>query len=75
MVPNSFEGILFKIEIYMIQTSIAYLRRQKLRDHENFHHILAYGDLKNNQFSRWRENDDSSMNRGITLSKFTRGRY
>jgi hypothetical protein len=70
MVPNSFEGVLFKSRnLYDTKLQVAYLRRQKLRDHENFHHILAYGDLENNQFSRWRENDDSSMNRGITLSK------
>ena len=70
MVPNAFEGVLFKSrKLQNTKLQVAYLRREKLRDHENFHHILAYGDSTSDPSNRWRENDDGSMNRGIGLSE------
>jgi len=70
MVPNAFEGVMFRSrKIYNTKLQIAYLRKQKLRDHENFHHLLAYGDATKDPANIWRENDDSSMNRGLVVSK------
>jgi len=70
MIPNAFEGVLFKSRnIFNTRLQVAYLTKQKLRDHENFHHLLAYEDIEDDIANQWRENDDSSMNRGITLSE------
>jgi len=70
MIPNTFEGIYFKsrsIPKTTIQT--AYLSKQKLRDHSNFHHLFAYGDNPNDSYGKWKENDDGAMHKGITVSK------
>jgi len=70
MIPNSFEGAYTKIgAIPKTKIQLAYITRQKLRDHESFHHVLAYGDNPNDTYSKWSENDDGGMHRGLTLSK------
>jgi len=70
MIPNSFQGAYAKIgAIPKTKIQMAYITEQKLRDHDSFHHVLAYGDNPNDNNSRWSENDDSSMHRGLTLSK------
>ncbi|SFV60964.1 hypothetical protein MNB_SV-13-1372 [hydrothermal vent metagenome] len=70
MIPNTFEGITLHSKI-IANTSfkMAYLTKQKLRDHNHFHHLLAYGDTKNDPYAKYKENDDSAMHRGLTLSK------
>ena len=70
MIPNSFEGISFN-SVYIPSTKIkmAFLTKQKLRDHSTFHHILAYGDNPNDDYTKWSENDDGAMHRGLTLSR------
>ncbi len=70
MIPNTFEGIYYK-NLSLPKTSIktAFLQKQKLRDHTRFHHILAYGDDPTDSYSKWTQNDDSAMHRGLTLSK------
>jgi len=70
MIPNSFEGIHLSSWAFpktKIQT--AYITKQKLRDHEFFHHVLAYDSSQEDSYSQWRENDDGAMHRGLTLSK------
>lgn len=70
MIPNAFEGFSLETEaIPNTQLKIEYLLRQKLRDHADFHHLLAYGDDASDKFSKWDENDDSGMHQGLTLSK------
>lgn len=70
MIPNAFEGVALKSEkIYNTKLQLAYLTKQKLRDHENFHHLLAYKDSRDDSADIWKENDDSSMNRTILLSE------
>ena len=70
MVPNTFEGItLHSRDIPFLSVKAAYFTRQKLRDHESFHHLLAYGDDPAILGTRWSENDDSAMHQGLTLSK------
>ncbi|MBD3792316.1 MAG: hypothetical protein IE918_09290 [Campylobacterales bacterium] len=69
MIPNTFEGLTVTIDD-MLGTyfEIGYLTKQKLRDHQTFHHLLAYGDDPEDPYSSYRENDDSAMHRGLTLS-------
>ncbi|CAA6807095.1 MAG: Unknown protein [uncultured Sulfurovum sp.] len=69
MIPNTFEGITWAsnaISNHKLWTG--YLVKQKLRDHNDFHHLFAYDDGAG-EYDKWRENDDTAMHRGITLSK------
>jgi len=69
MIPNTFEGITLDSKVLPKQhIKLAYLTKQKLRDHTSFHHLFAYDD-GDSQYDKWRENDDTAMHRGITLSK------
>lgn len=70
MIPNTFEGLTLESKI-IANTSfkLAYLRKQKLRDHNNFHRLLAYGDAEDDPYAKYKENDDSAMHRGLTVSK------
>ncbi|MCH9812577.1 MAG: OprD family outer membrane porin [Epsilonproteobacteria bacterium] len=70
MIPNTFEGItFFSSSLPKTTLKTAYLTRQKLRDHSEFHHLLAYSDRLNSDYTKWQENDDAGMHRGLTLSK------
>ena len=69
MIPNTFEGITLESKILKNHTvKIGYLTQQKLRDHSSFHHLFAYDDGAG-EYDKCRENDDTAMHRGITLSK------
>lgn len=69
MIPNTFEGITLHTDVLEdYQIKAAYLRKQKLRDHTSFHHIFAYDD-GDGSYDKYRQNDDTAMHRGITLSK------
>jgi hypothetical protein len=69
MIPNTFEGITWRSKsIPNHQLWAGYLVKQKLRDHNKFHHLFAYDDGAG-EYDKWRENDDTAMHRGITLSK------
>lgn len=69
MIPNTFEGITLHSKVIPKHTiKAALLTKQKLRDHTNFHHVFAYDDGPG-EYDRWRQNDDTAMHRGITLSK------
>ena len=62
MIPNAFEGA--SLELKMSEESrlkLAYLTKQKLRDHEQFHAVLVY--------SKYDGNDDGAMHRGLTQEK------
>lgn len=73
MIPNTFEGA--TLRNYTIpDTSIllAYLTKQKLRDHSTFHHLLAVGDNPDDpedKLAVYTENDDSAMHFGLKLSE------
>ncbi|MEJ2497032.1 MAG: OprD family outer membrane porin, partial [Sulfurovaceae bacterium] len=68
MIPNSFEGLTLQTS-FLPNTDIklAYLRKEKLRDHSNFHHLFAYGD-GSGAYSQYTQNDDTAMHQGITMS-------
>jgi hypothetical protein len=69
MIPNTFEGIYSEMRPFSkTKIKMAYITKQKLRDHDSFHHILAY-DGSDEPYARWRENDDGAMHQGLTLSK------
>ena len=69
MIPNTFEGVTFSsTAIDNHKLFMGYLVKQKLRDHNEFHHLFAYDDGAG-KYDKWRENDDTAMHRGITLSK------
>ena len=71
MIPNTFEGITWESKaIAEHRFWSGYLVKQKLRDHNNFHHLFAYDDGAG-ECDKWRENDDTAMHRGITLSKLS----
>lgn len=72
MIPNTFEGVsLYSKMLPDTSLKAAYFMKQKLRDHTSFHHVLAFGDQKDDDFAKWSENDDSAMHKGITTSKLT----
>ena len=71
MIPNTFEGVtLVTKEIPQTVFKAAYLTGQKLRDHSEFHHVLAYGYVSGapaDAYTQYTENDDASMHIGLTL--------
>lgn len=70
MIPNTFEGVSF--ENYSLEDTVlklGFFKQMKLRDHSTFHHILAYGDDSSDPYSKYSQNDDSAMHRGLTISK------
>ena len=75
MIPNTFEGLtLSSTLIPDTSLKMAYLTRQKLRDHSSFHHVLAVGDDANDPYTIFTENDDSGMHFGLKKSEVqTRG--
>ncbi len=70
MIPNTFEGLtLHNHDILGSSFKMAYLTRQKLRDHSDFHHVLAAGDLDSDPYAIFSENDDAAMHFGLQKSK------
>ena len=69
MIPNTFEGVTVHSKVIPNHNLKAgYLTKQKLRDHSDFHHLFAYDDGEG-EYDKWRENDDTAMHQGITLSR------
>ncbi len=67
MIPNTFEGaVLSSKEFDKTKISLAYLTRQKLRDHSSFHDIITYGNYK--EIGAPYNNDDSASHRKLTPS-------
>ncbi len=68
MIPNTFEGItIYSHDILDSSFKMAYLTRQKLRDHSEFHNVLAAGDP--DHYPIYTENDDSAMHFGLQKTK------
>jgi len=70
MIPNTFEGLTIQSDD-MLGTSykMAYLLRQKLRDHSKFHHVLSAGNIGGEPYAVYSENDDSAMHFGLQKSE------
>lgn len=59
MIPNTFEGYAIETkEIRDTKLRAAYFTRQKLRDHRDFHSIIAFDGIL--------ENDDVAVHRGLS---------
>lgn len=70
MIPNTFEGLTFNSpSLYDTSFKMAFLTKQKLRDHSDFHHVLAVGDDVNDPYAIFTQNDDSAMHFGLSLSE------
>jgi hypothetical protein len=72
MIPNTFEGAVLTSKDLMATTiKLAYLTKQKLRDHTTFHDVITYGDDLNgdgtldSKAEAWANNDDSASHRGL----------
>jgi len=71
MIPNTFEGLTIESKnIEKTRIRAAYLKRQKLRDHDNFHSVIMYDDRDTNNKSQWGSNDDSAAHRGLSYTNF-----
>jgi hypothetical protein len=71
MIPNTFDGIVLDSHLVPhTKVRLAYLVREKLRDHTSSHALFAYGDTNatDARMPQWRENDDAVMHRGLTWS-------
>ena len=69
MIPNTFQGIYAELRPFSkTKVKMAYITKQKLRDHDSFHHVLAY-DSADEPYAQWRENDDGAMHQGLTINK------
>jgi len=63
MIPNSFDGLtLTSKDLSKTKIQLAYLAKQKLRDHTVSHDVIAYA-------SGWSQNDDSSVNKNLTVAR------
>jgi hypothetical protein len=61
MIPNTFEAVMFKNTTFpQTKFQIGYITAQKLRDHQNFHSIIAYAPRD--------ENDDSNAHKGLSVA-------
>jgi len=71
MIPNTFEGLTLNVNtLEDTEVKIAYLTKQKLRDHSSFHHVLASADItEENLENFYSQNDDSAMHIGLSQSK------
>ncbi len=68
MVPNTFDGITLNTKD-LPQTSIdlAYLDKQKLRDHTKSHDVIAFAGGSSPE--KWTQNDDSAVNKNLTVDR------
>ena len=76
MIPNTFEGYTVESHDFSKTTiKLAYLTKQKLRDHTSFHHVLARGDsTSSDPYGMYSQNDDAAMHQGLTLSKLQKAK-
>jgi len=71
MIPNTFDGVVLNTTVIPhTKTKLAYLVKQKLRDHTSAHSLLMYGDENSTSATnpQWSENDDSAMHKGLTYT-------
>jgi len=72
MVPNSFDGVVVVSKDIPDSTlKLAYLAKQKLRDHQDAHSVFMVGDANSTSgvtHPEWTQNDDSGMHKGLTYT-------
>ncbi len=68
MIPNTFEGYTLTSRYFSGTTiKLAYLTKQKLRDHTSFHDVLTFKDASGDS---WGNNDDSAINKALNYANF-----
>jgi len=72
MIPNSFDGLTTTIKSVPNHTiKLAYLAKQKLRDHTTNHSVLMYDDSDTSTVTNWNANDDAGMHKGLSYTNLT----
>ncbi len=70
MIPQTFEGVTIKNkDLPQTNLEVGYLTRQKLRDHDTFHSIIAVGD---NDQAALSYNDDYGRHQGLKIANIVR---
>lgn len=70
MIPNTFDGGVITTKLIpKTKLQVAYLAKQKLRDHTNNHSVLMYDDRDTTSFTNWNSNDDAGMHKGISYTR------
>ena len=72
MIPNSFDGItMVSKDVPKTTIKLAWLAKQKLRDHTTSHDVIAYkkDNLATDKRENWSENDDAVVNRNLTVER------
>ncbi|MFA6144965.1 MAG: OprD family outer membrane porin [Sulfuricurvum sp.] len=74
MVPNTFEAAVFENKnIPNTKIRAGYIMAQKLRDHQEFHSILAYdSSTATNMSFKVNGNDDSGVHKGLSVSNISK---
>ncbi|MFT5659962.1 MAG: hypothetical protein ACI9TV_000595 [Sulfurimonas sp.] len=68
MIPNTFDGLSATIkELPNTTIRLAYLDKQKLRDHTLSHDVIAFAG--GSSPDKWLQNDDSGVNRNLTVAR------
>lgn len=64
MVPNTFEAaVVENSDVPNTKLRAGYIKSQKLRDHQEFHSVIAYDSA-----SKVEQNDDSGVHKGLTIA-------
>jgi len=65
MIPNTFDGLTATIkDVPQTTIQLAYLAKQKLRDHTVSHDVIAFDSSDS-----WKENDDAAVNKNLTVDR------
>jgi hypothetical protein len=68
MIPNTFDGLTVDSKDFLdSHIQLAYIQRQKLRDHTSSHDVITFKDDSNES---WANNDDSAIHKGLTYANF-----
>ena len=69
MLPNTFDGVVVQTKIIPdTDVKVAYLTKEKLRDHTTSHSVLMYDDSDAAKHSSWNGNDDTVMHKGLSYT-------
>jgi hypothetical protein len=72
MIPNTFVGYsLVSKDLPKTEIKVAYFTGQKLRDHTEFHDVITFNDGRGDTYSKWNNNDDSAVHKGLSYANLT----
>ena len=68
MIPNTFDGVTATIkDLDKTTIQLAYLDKQKLRDHSKSHDVIAFAG--GSAPDKWSQNDDAAVNKNLTVAR------